>query len=65
MNISKHGNAPKTGNEGAFADQTAEGESDHSDGKRNPDQGPEDLGADDGDKGGDTPSRQGPGAERH
>ncbi len=55
---------PKSGNEGAFADQSAEGPSDHSEGDRNPDQGSESLGGDDGDKGGDTPSRQGPGAER-
>ena len=31
----------KTGNEGAFADQTAEGPSDHSEGRGNPGQGPE------------------------
>jgi|GEM_PF-1459026 len=53
----------KTGNEGAFADQTAQGESDYSEGRRNPDQGSEPLGGDDGDGGHDTdgsPSRQGP-----
>lgn len=53
----------KTGNEGGFADQTAEGPSDHSEGRGNPGQGPESLGADDGDGGHDkagSPSRQGP-----
>jgi hypothetical protein len=58
----------KSGNEGAFADQTAQGPSDHSEGSENPDQGDEPLGGDDGDKGNDkagSPSRQGklPGAE--
>lgn len=53
----------KSGNEGAFADQTAEGESDYSEGKRNPGQGSGSLGGDDGDGGHDkdgSPSRQGP-----
>lgn len=53
----------KTGQEGAFADQSAEGQSDYSEGDRNPDQGSEDLGGDDGDEGHDkagSPSRQGP-----
>ncbi len=57
----------KTGNEGAFADQTAEGTSDHSEGLGNPDQGPEALGGDDGDGGHDArgvPSRQGERPER-
>ncbi|MFL6587470.1 MAG: hypothetical protein ACJ8GV_11395 [Luteimonas sp.] len=54
--------AHKTGNEGAFADQSAEGQSDQSAGDRNPGQGSEPLGGDDGDKGHDkagSPSRQG------
>jgi len=53
----------KTGNEGAFADRTAEGPSDHSEGTRNPGQGSESLGGDEGDEGHDkagSPSRQGP-----
>lgn len=52
----------KQGNEGAFADQSAEGESDYSEGHGNPDQGSESLGGDDGDGGHDkagSPSRQG------
>lgn len=55
----------KTGNEGAFADQTAEGRSDHSEGNGTPGQGSESVGADDGDGGHDAagpPSRQGAGA---
>jgi len=55
-------NHPKTGNEGAFADQTAEGHSDRSEGRHNPDQGAEALGGKDGDQGHDkagSPSRQG------
>jgi hypothetical protein len=55
-------NHQKNGNEGAFADQTAEGQSNHSEGSRNPGQGSEPLGGDDGDKGHDkagSPSRQG------
>lgn len=41
----------KTGEEGAFADQTAQGESDHSEGSRTPGQGSEPLGGEDGDQG--------------
>lgn len=53
----------KTGYEGAFADQTAEGRSNHSEGDGTPGQGSESVGADDGDGGHDaagSPSRQGP-----
>lgn len=52
----------KPGNEDAFADQSADGESDDSEGDGNPDQGRESLGGDDGDDGHDqagSPSRQG------
>lgn len=55
-------NHKKSGNEGAFADQTAEGQSDHSEGARNPGQGSEPLGGEDGDQGHDkagSSSRQG------
>jgi len=55
---------PRSGNAGAFAHQSAESPSDHSGGDRNPGQGSEPLGGDDGDTGGDTPSRQNPGTER-